>query len=109
MGTARMFSIVYTLLQLLEDLMKNCFLNKGGINIGGRGIKCIRFADYMALLAEEEIILNSMMMEPNDRCEKCEIKISKPKTMVIGRKPKKTDSRIKDESLEQVGSFKYLG
>ena len=31
-----------------EDLMKNYFLNTGGINIGGRRIKCIRFADYMA-------------------------------------------------------------
>ena len=29
--------------------------------------------------------------------------------MVIGRKPKKTDMRIKDESVEQVDSFKYLG
>ena len=29
--------------------------------------------------------------------------------MVIGRKAKKIDMRIKDESVEQVDSFKYLG
>ena len=29
--------------------------------------------------------------------------------MVIGRKPKKIDMRIKDESDEQLHSFKYLG
>ena len=29
--------------------------------------------------------------------------------MVIGRKPKKTGMRIKDEPVEQVDSFKYLG
>ena len=29
--------------------------------------------------------------------------------MVIGRKPKKVDIRIKGESIEQVDSFKYLG
>ena len=29
--------------------------------------------------------------------------------MVIGRKPKKIDMRIKDESVKQVDSFKYLG
>ena len=29
--------------------------------------------------------------------------------MVIGRKSKKIDTRIKDESVEQVDSFKYLG
>ena len=61
----------------------------------------------MALLAEDE----KMLMELNDRCEDCEMKtnISKTKVMVIGRKPKKIDMRIKDESVEQVDSFKYLG
>ena len=37
----------------LEDLMKNCFLNTGDVNMGGRTNKCIRFADNMALLAED--------------------------------------------------------
>ena len=31
--------------------------------------------------------------------------INKMKTMVIGRKPKKIEMRIKDESVEQVDSF----
>ena len=37
------------------------------------------------------------------------ININKTKTMVVGRKPKKIDMRIKDESVEQVDIFKYLG
>ena len=37
------------------------------------------------------------------------IHINKAKAMVIGRKPKKIDMRIKAESVEQVDSFKYLG
>ena len=37
------------------------------------------------------------------------INIIKTKTMVIGRKPNKIDIRIKDKSVEQVDSFKYLG
>ena len=37
------------------------------------------------------------------------ININKTKTKIIGRKPKKIDIRIKDESVEQVYSFKYLG
>ena len=36
------------------------------------------------------------------------MKINKTKTIVIGRKPKTIDMRIKDESIEQVDSFKYL-
>ena len=37
------------------------------------------------------------------------INVSKTKTMVIGRKPKMTDIRIKDKSVEKLDSFKYLG
>ena len=33
------------------------------------------------------------------------INISKTKTMVIGRKPKKIDIRIEDETIEQVDRF----
>ncbi|KAJ4434569.1 hypothetical protein ANN_23131 [Periplaneta americana] len=50
----------------LEDLVKNCFQNKGGVKVGGRRIKSIRFVDDMALLAEEETILRDMLLELND-------------------------------------------
>ena len=69
----------------LEDLMKNCFLNTGGVNIGGRRIKCIRFADDMALLVEDERKLKNILKKLNDRCEDygMKININKTKTMVI--------------------------
>ena len=44
-----------------------------------------------------------MLMELNYKCVDYGMK------MAIGRKPKKIDMRIKDESVEQVDSFKYLG
>ena len=37
----------------LEDLMKNCFLNTEGVNMKNKN-KCIRFADDMGLLSEDE-------------------------------------------------------
>ena len=37
------------------------------------------------------------------------ININKTKAMVIGRKSKKIDIQITDESVELVDSFKYLG
>ena len=91
--------------------MKTCFLNTGDVNIGGRRIKSIRFANDMALLAEDERMLKNMLMELNDRCEDYVMKISinKMKTIVIGRKSKKIDMRTEDESIKQVDSFKYLG
>ena len=65
----------------------------------------------MALLAEDERMLKNMLVKLNDRFEDYEMKINlnKTKTMVIRRKPKKIDMRIKDESTEQVDSFKYFG
>ena len=89
--------------------MKDCFLNTGGVNIGGRRIKCIRYTDDMALLSEGERMLKNLLMDLMT-CEDygMEININKTKTMVIGRKLKKIDKRIKDESVEQVDSFKYF-
>ena len=65
--------------------MKNCFPNTVGVNIGGRIIKCIRFADDMALRAEDGRMLNNMLMELNERCEDygMKINISKTKARVI--------------------------
>ena len=91
----------------LEDSRKNCFLN---IHVGGRRINCIRSADDMVLLAEDERMLKNMGMELNDRCEYYGMKIlSRTKAMVIERKPKKIHMQIKDESVEQEDRFKYLG
>ena len=55
-------------------------------------------------------MLKNMLMELNERCEDygMKVNITKTKAMVIGRKPKKIDIRIKCESIEQVDSSKYL-
>ena len=65
----------------------------------------------MALLSEDERMLKNMLMELNDRYEdyRININISKTKAMIKGRKPKKIVMGIKDVSVEQVDSFKYLG
>ncbi|KAJ4431417.1 hypothetical protein ANN_20014 [Periplaneta americana] len=44
--------------------------------VGGRRIKCIRFADDMALLAKEETILRNMLLELNDSCEQYGMKVT---------------------------------
>ena len=55
-------------------------------------------------------MLKNMLLELNDKCEDygMKININKTKSMVVRRKPKKVDMRIKAESDEQVDSFKYL-
>ena len=103
--------VAYTLQHLLGSFNGELFPEHGGVNRGGKRIKCIRFSDDMALLAEDERMLKNMLMELNDRCEdyRMKINISKTKDVVIGRKSKEIDIRIKGESIEQVDSFKYLG
>ena len=46
----------------------------------GRRIKCIRFADDMALLAEDERMPKNMLMEQNERSEDYGMKINISKT-----------------------------
>ncbi|KAJ4431030.1 hypothetical protein ANN_19623 [Periplaneta americana] len=79
----------------LEALVMNYFQNMGGVIVKGRRIKCIIFADIMALLAEEEMILKDMVLELNDISEQYGMKINanKRKSMVIGR---------------NIQNFKYL-
>ncbi|KAJ4431749.1 hypothetical protein ANN_20354 [Periplaneta americana] len=64
-----------------------------------------------SLKAKEEMILRDMLLELNDSCEQYGMKINanKTKTMVSGRKIKKVNLRILNETVEQVDSFKYLG
>ena len=56
-------------------------------------------------------MLRDMLLELNDSCEQygMKINVNKTKTMVIGKKTKKVNMRIRNEALEQVDSFKYLG
>ena len=64
--------------------MKICFLNTGGVNIGGRRIKCKRFADDMALLEEDKRMLKNILMKINERCEDYGMKININKTKDMG-------------------------
>ena len=108
----RISSIDYAFQHLLGRFNEELFPEHGGVNIGGRKMKCMRFADDMALLAEDRRMLKNMLMELNYRCEDYGMKINinkKDEGHGYRKKPKKIHMRIKDESVEQVGSFKYLG
>ena len=92
-----MSSITYTLQHLLGRFIEELFPENGGVNIGGRRNKSIRFADYMALLEEDERMLKKMLMELNDRCEDYGMKmnINKTRTIVIGRNRRRQTCELK--------------
>ncbi|GFR81227.1 retrovirus-related Pol polyprotein LINE-1 [Elysia marginata] len=83
-----------------------------GLNIGGRKFNNIRYADDTVLLSEnaEDLQLLAEAVNKDSYDARLEMNVKKTKTMVITKfPPKATSSKIKDESIEQVSSFKYLG
>ena len=100
--------MAYTLQHLLGRLNEELFPEHGRKK---NKVAYIRFADDMALLPEDERMLKNMLIELNGRCEDygMKININKTKGMIIVIKLKKIDIRIKEDSVEQVDTFKYLG
>ncbi|KAJ4436852.1 hypothetical protein ANN_16984 [Periplaneta americana] len=92
----------------LAKQLTNCSQNMGGVIVGGR-IKCIRFADDIALLTEEEMILKDMLLELNGNCEQYGMKINAntTKSMVIRRKIQKMNLQIVNEAVE-VGEERMM-
>ncbi|KAJ4433488.1 hypothetical protein ANN_15791 [Periplaneta americana] len=72
----------------LENLVKNCFQNMGGVIVEGRRIKCIRFAD-------DSRRDDTKGYANGAKCEQYgKINANKTKTMVVGRKIKKINVRM---------------
>ena len=89
-GYGKDSSVAFTLQHLLGRFNEELFPEHGGCIHRRKKNKCVRFADDMALLAEDERMLKNMLMELNERCEDygMNINIRKTKAMVIGRKTK---------------------
>ncbi|KAJ4436361.1 hypothetical protein ANN_18993 [Periplaneta americana] len=77
------------------DLEKAFDRNMGEVIVRGIRIKCIRFADDMALLAEEEMILKDMLLELHDSCEQYGMRIIANKTKNIEHLLRTSGERIK--------------
>ncbi|KAJ4446310.1 hypothetical protein ANN_13005 [Periplaneta americana] len=87
----------------LEDIVNNYFQTMGGVIVGERRIKFTRFADDMALLAEEEMILKDMLLELNDSCEQYGMKINTIRRRDGHRKKiQKTKLPILTEAEKQI-------
>lgn len=95
----------------LEHIMQKCMKQNRGVRVGGRRIECIRFADDMVLLAENERTMINMLKDLNKTCEEFGMRINKKKTkcMVISARRVGTTIRLGQEVIEQVSAFKYLG
>ena len=89
--------------------MRNAGLDEAqaGINIAGRNINNLRYADDTTLMAESEEELKSLLMKVKEENEKVglELNIQKTKTMASGPIP---SWQIDGETMETVTGFIFL-
>ena len=90
--------------------MRNAGLEEAqaGINIAGRNINNLRYADDTTLIAESEEELKSLLMKVKDEGEKVGLKLNIRKTKIMASGPI-TSWQIDGETVETVADFIFLG
>ena len=81
---------------------------QAGINIAGRNINNLRYADDMTFMAESEEELKSLLMKVKEEREKVGLKLNIQKTKIMASGPI-TSWQIHGETVETVSDFIFLG
>ena len=90
--------------------MRNAGLEEtqAGINIAGRNINNLGYADDTTLMAESEEELKSLLMTVKEESEKVGLKLNIQKTKIMASGPI-TSREIDGETVETVSGFIFLG
>ena len=100
-----------------EYIMRNSELEEAqaGINIAGRNINNLRYADETTLMVEElseeelsEEELRHLLMKVKEESEKVGLKLNIQKTKIMASSPI-TSGQIDGETMETVTDFIFLG
>ena len=93
-----------------EYIMRNAGLDEApaGINIAGRNINNLRYADDATLMAESKEELNSLLMKVKEKSEKVDLKLNIQKTKIMAS-GSITSWEIDGEMVETVAAFIFLG
>ena len=93
-----------------EYLMRNTGLDEAQavIEIAGRNINNLRYADDTTLMAESEEELKSLLMEVKEESEKVGLKLNIQKTKIMESGPI-TSWEIDGETVETVSDFMFWG
>jgi exonuclease III len=94
----------------LEEMIREIEMKMKGVKIGGRTVSCVRFADDMAVLAEDQEDLEISIKRLEEACKAYGMKVNakKTKAMSVGSE-EDIVLHIDGVRVEQVSSFKYLG
>ena len=90
--------------------MRNAGLDdaEAGINIAGRNINNLRYADDNTLMAESKEELKSFLMKVKEESEKVGLKLNIQKTKIMASGPI-TSWQIDGETVETVADFIFGG
>ena len=90
--------------------MRNAGLEEAqaGIKIAGRNINKLRYADDIALMAESEEELKSLLMKMKEESEKVGLKLNIQKTKIMASSPI-ISWQIDGETVETVSDFIFWG
>ena len=81
---------------------------QAGINIAGRNINNLRFADDTILTAESEEELKSLLMKVKQESEKAGLKLNIQKTKIMASRPI-ISWQTNGETMDIVTDFIFLG
>ena len=82
--------------------------SQAGINIAGRNINNLRYADDITLMAESEEELKSLLMKVKEESEKVGLKLNIQKTKIMASDPI-SSWQIDGETVETVSDFIFWG
>ena len=90
--------------------MRNAGLEEAqaGINIAGRNINSLRYADDTTIMAESEEELKSFLMKVKEESEKVGLKCNIQRTKIMAS-DSITSWQIDGETVETVSDFIFLG
>ena len=90
--------------------MRNAGLDEAqaGINIAGRNINNLRYADDTTIMAESKEELKSLLMKVKEESEKVGLKLNIQKTKIMASGPI-TSWQIDGEAMETVIDFIFWG
>ena len=93
-----------------EYIIQNAGLDEAqaGINISGRNINNLRYADDTTLMAESEEDLKRLLIKVKEESERAGLKLNIQKTKIMAPSPI-TSWQIDGKTMETVTDFIFLG
>ena len=93
----------------LEGIFKELDWSGMGININGRFLNNLRFADDIVLIAPNLEELETMLTQLNEMSQRIGLKMNLSKTKIMTDIITERSIKIQNEEIEYVTSYKYLG